>query len=104
MKRAEIRATVETYLDRLGFDRGTWLWQSATLLMVLPTGKVIKVKLASGISAKTLSFELGRIGGIRETLKMLGLWPADQKPNGIGRVNGSVWTAPHVPAFAGIPA
>lgn len=97
MKRAEIKTTVELFMERIGFERGTWLWQKGALLVVLG-GQIRKFDFKSGISQKALSFQLGRLDTYAECFGIKEAW----KANGMGkRLNGSNGWAGEV---AGMPA
>ncbi len=82
MKRAEIRKAVNAHLDALGYAGGSWLWNGAELIVVID-GKLMNLRMRSGIAKRELLFNLGIIKGWAQ---IAGIRPAP-KPKA-GQMNG----------------
>lgn len=65
MKRDEIRQTVERLMDRVGFGKETYTWVGAKLVLTVE-GRFFRFDMKSGMSAKRLAYDLGRIAGLAE--------------------------------------
>lgn len=79
MKAAEIRSRMDAYLDRLGFARSARVWQRGRLVLIID-GNGHQFKLPSGMSAKSLTFEMGYIACLRDVYDISP--PKARKANG----------------------
>jgi hypothetical protein len=79
MKTADIRSTMDAYLTKLGFRKGTWIWMPGRLFVPI-AGEFKEFRLKSGITRSALSFEMGRIATYAE---LTGIQPSKaRKANG----------------------
>ncbi len=79
MKAADIRSAMDAYLLKLGLTRGNILWQRGRLVLIID-GELHEFRLPSGMSAKSLTFEMGWIGCL---CKLNGISPPKaRKANG----------------------
>src|SRR5690349_17696792 len=65
MKRAAMREVVERHLAKIGIRQGSYVWQPATLIIVM--GDDLRTfTLKGGISKRNLLFQMGRMAGLAE--------------------------------------
>lgn len=67
MKRAEIRTKAEAFLKLTGFGANDFLWSGAHLILTA-NGRMYRIRMQSGITARDFSFRLGTITGIAMAL------------------------------------
>lgn len=67
MKRAEIKAEVESTLKSLGFKDSQYKWTGCEVAIVLG-GEFVTMRFPSGLSKRAVAFEMGRLTGWVEML------------------------------------
>lgn len=79
MKAADVKSEMDGFLLKIGLTRGNILWQRGRLVLII-AGEVHEFRLPSGMSRKSLAFEMGWIGCL---CKLNGIEPPKaRKANG----------------------
>lgn len=79
MKAADIKTRMDGYLPQLGLTRANVLWQRGRLILII-AGEVHEFRMPSGMSQKSLSWEMGYIACL---CKLNGIEPPKaRKANG----------------------
>lgn len=78
MKRDAFRKKIDTELKRMGFEPGSWIWQTAPArLTICIAGKFRDIPIKANMKKEDLAFQLGRLSGWAE---MMGLEPQPDTP------------------------
>lgn len=73
MKRADFRKRIDTDLRRMGFEPGSWIWQTQPArLTICIAGKFKDIPIKANMKKEDLAFQLGRLSGWAE---LMGLQP-----------------------------
>lgn len=97
MNKKSIVAMVESQLAKLGFARGSYVWQPTSAeLMVVAGDSIQKLKLPSGLSRRRLEYQLGRMHGWVDIL--MARSTRAPKGNGVHPLNGADQSETRPPA------
>lgn len=78
MRRADFRKKIDAELRRMGYEPGSWIWQTGPArLTICIAGKFRDIPIKANMKKEDLAYQLGRLSGWAE---IMGIGPRPEPP------------------------